>query len=96
MGSVPPDDPPLKVKNVVADYEDKPLNEVIRAALPGKQQKRIDDVVTKLSELDIDCVEDIQFLAETLKTPEHLTRWLQDKSALPAVTCMRVSRFFFE
>lgn len=92
----PPEDPPLTLKNVVADYEDKPLDEVIRAALPGKPQKRIDDVVTKLSELDIDCVEDIQFLAETLKTPANLTSWLEDKSALPSVTCMRISRFFFE
>lgn len=88
---------PLPVlKDIVSEFGDKDLEELIRAALPGKPQKRIDDVVTKLSELDIDCAEDIQFLAETLKAPAKLTAWLEDKSQLPSVTCMRISGFFFK
>lgn len=89
-------EPTPVLKNVVQDYEDQELSVLIKAALPGKPQKRIDAVVTKLAELDIECVEDIQFLAETLKNPHQLTNWLEEKSALPAVTCMRISRFFFE
>lgn len=92
----PEPEPAPVLKDVVSEFEDKPLEDLIRAALPGKPQKRIDDVVTKLADLDIDCVEDIQFLAETLKTPPKLTQWLEDKSQLPSVTCMRISRFFFK
>ena len=99
-GSVPPpispEQPAPVVKDVVSQYQDRPLQDVITAALPGKPQKRILDVVEKLSDLDIDCVDDIQFLAETLKNPDSLTTWLEDKSKLPTVTCMRISRFFFE
>jgi hypothetical protein len=68
----------------------------VKEALPGKPQRKIDDVVAKLEDLDIDCVEDIQFLAENLATPDRLTAWLEEKSKLPSVTCMRVARFFFE
>lgn len=92
----PEPEPTPVLKDVVSDFVDRPLEDVIKAALPGKPAKRIADVVQKLSELDIDCVEDIQFLAETLKAPASLTSWLEERSSLPAVTCMRVSRFFFE
>lgn len=92
----PEPEPAPVLRNVVSEFEDKPLEELIRAALPGKPQKRIDDVVAKLSDLDIDCAEDVQFLAETLKAPAKLTTWLEDKSKLPSVTCMRISGFFFK
>ncbi|CDF33575.1 Serine/threonine protein kinase [Chondrus crispus] len=91
----PAPEPAPVLRDVVAEFGDKDLEDLITAALPGKPQKRIDDVVTKLSELDIDCAEDIQFLAETLREPTNLTTWLEDKSQLPSVTCMRISRFFF-
>eukprot|EP00177_Eucheuma_denticulatum_P003276 GFKZ01005918.1.p1 GENE.GFKZ01005918.1~~GFKZ01005918.1.p1 ORF type:complete len:430 (+),score=74.08 GFKZ01005918.1:464-1753(+) len=92
----PPPEPLPVLRNVVPEFEDKPLEDLIRAALPGKPQRRIDDVVAKLADLDIDCAEDIQFLAETLKAPAKLTQWLEDKSQLPPVTCMRISAFFFK
>lgn len=84
------------LKDVTTEFGARPLDDLIRAALPGKPQKRIEDVVNKLADLDIDCVEDIQFLAETLKNPPVLTKWLEDKSKLPSLTCMRISSFFFE
>lgn len=92
----PEPEPIPVVRDVVAEFEGKELEEVVRAALPGKPQKRIDDVVTKLADLDIDCTEDIQFLAKTFKTPKVLTEWLESNSNLPAVTCMRISGFFFQ
>lgn len=84
------------LKDVVASFGDRPLGDLVKEALPGKPQKKIDDVVNRLEALDIDCVEDIQFLAENLATPEKLTTWLEEKSKLPSVTCMRVAKFFFE
>lgn len=92
----PPAEPAPVLQNIAADFADKPLEELVRAALPGKPQKKIEDVVAKLADLDIDCAEDIQFLAETLKAPSKLTQWLEDKSQLPPVTCMRISGFFFK
>lgn len=94
-GSSTPVEAEPVLRDVVAEFGDKELEDLIRAALPGKPQKRIDDVVSKLSDLDIDCAEDIQFLAETLKAPSKLTEWLEEKSQLPSVTCMRISGFFF-
>lgn len=93
----PPDPAPAPVlRDVVAEFGERPLEDLIRAALPGKPQKKIDDVCAKLSDLDIDCAEDVQFLAETLKAPNKLTEWLEEKSSLPAMTCMRIASFFFQ
>lgn len=94
MGSVGSNAPVLK--DVVGQFGDKELGDLIKEALPGKPQRKIDDVVSKLEDLDIDCVEDIQFLAENLGSPVKLTTWLEEQSKLPSVTCMRVARFFFE
>ena len=102
-GSQPPPPPtpqepePIPVlRDIVDEFKDKELSELVKAALPGKPQSRIDDVVSKLAELDIDCAEDVQFLAKTLKRPDKLTTWLEEKSTLPAVTCMRIAGFFFQ
>lgn len=84
------------LKDVASMFGDRPLTDLVQQALPGKPQKKIDDVVGRLEDLDIDCVEDIQFLAETLATPDKLTGWLEEKSKLPSVTCMRIAKFFFE
>lgn len=92
--SAPPPAPVLK--DVVAQFGDRELSDLIKEALPGKPQRKIDDVVGRLEDLDIDCVEDIQFLAENLASPDRLTAWLEEKSKLPSVTCMRVAKFFFE
>jgi serine/threonine protein kinase len=94
MAAAPP--PPPVVKDVASQFSDRQLNDLVKEALPGKPQKKIDDVVGRLEDLDIDCVDDIQFLAETLATSEKLTAWLEEKSKLPSVTCMRIAKFFFE
>lgn len=92
----PPAEPekPPEQKDV-SEYEDKELSILIRDALPGKPAKRIESVVVKLAELDIECVEDLSFLSSTLKTPTALTAWLEEKSKLPSITCMRIAQFFF-
>jgi serine/threonine protein kinase len=87
---------PQVVKDVASQFTNRQLNDLVKEALPGKPQKKIDDVVGRLEDLDIDCVDDIQFLAETLATSDKLTAWLEEKSKLPSVTCMRISKFFFE
>lgn len=92
----PPPQPEPVLIDHVAEFGDKPLQDLIRAALPGKPEKKIDDVCSKLADLDIDCVEDMHFLAETLKTQGKLMEWLEEKSQLPAMTCMRIARFFFK
>jgi serine/threonine protein kinase len=94
-GSAAPAAAPV-LKKISDTFGDRPLGDLVKEALPGKPQRKIDDVVAKLEDLDIDCVEDIQFLAENLATPDRLTAWLEEKSKLPSVTCMRVARFFFE
>lgn len=93
---VPQPDPAPVLRDLVSQFEDKPLEELIKAALPGKGQTKINDIVSKLAGLDIDCVEDVQFLAETLKSPARLTNWLEDKSSLTSLICMRISALFFQ
>jgi serine/threonine protein kinase len=82
-------------KDIATRYEGRQLNDLIKDVLPGKPQRKLDDVVGRLEDLDIDCVDDLQFLAETLKSTDTLTAWLEDKSKLPSVTCMRIAKFFF-
>jgi serine/threonine protein kinase len=86
---------PPPIKDVAAEFVDRDLNELIMAALPGKPQRKIDEVVARLEDLDIDCVDDIHFLAESLGSPTKFTAWLEDRTKLPPVTCMRVSKLFW-
>ncbi|KAJ8900744.1 hypothetical protein NDN08_000045 [Rhodosorus marinus] len=87
--------PPPKVAVIAPKYEGKDMLDFVRDALPGKPQKKLEDVVAKLSEVDIDCVEDVQAVADTTATPEELRKWLEKESALPAVTSMRITKMFF-
>lgn len=83
-------------KDRIGQFRGRELVDLIKEALPGKPHRKIDDVVTKLEVIDIDCVEDMQCVAEAEGTHENFTAWLEEKSSLPSVTCMRLSRFFFE
>ncbi len=82
----PPEPEPAPEMRDVSEYEDKELAVLVKDALPGKPQKRIDMVVNKLAELDIECCEDLTFLSSTLKHPTALTTWLEEKSKLPSLT----------
>lgn len=95
QATAPPEPAPI-LRNVEEEFGDKPLEDLIKAALPGKPQSKVDDVVSKLSDVDIDCAQDLQFLADTMKSPSKLSEWLEGKSALSSVICMRVAGFFFK
>mmetsp|Transcript_13060 Transcript_13060/g.40224 ORF Transcript_13060/g.40224 Transcript_13060/m.40224 type:complete len:498 (+) Transcript_13060:216-1709(+) len=81
--------------NLTPQYTGKGMIEFIRDALPGKPDRKLEDTVQKLSEIDIDCVEDVQAVAEFMGNPEKFRQWLESESSLPAVTSMRISKMFF-
>lgn len=87
--------PPPAPKKLAAEYEGKDMDVFVRDALPGKPSRKIDEVVKRLEEIDIDCVDDIQCVAETVQTPAKLTKWLEDESKMPSVTAMRITKMFF-
>jgi len=91
-GAPPPPPPP---KNLAPEYKDKNMDIFVRDALPGKPTRKIDEVVRRLEEIDIDCVDDIQCVAETVQTPAKLTQWLEVESKMPSVTAMRITKMFF-
>jgi len=91
-GAPPPPPPP---KNLAPEYKDKDMDIFVRDALPGKPTRKIDEVVRRLEEIDIDCVDDIQCVAETVQTPSKLTQWLEVESKMPSVTAMRITKMFF-
>lgn len=78
-----------------SDFKDVSIATLVKNALPGKKMERIKTVVTTLDSLDIDCCEDLVFLATTLKDPNELAKWLQNKSKLPSLTCMRLAAHLF-
>lgn len=79
----------------MSEYEDKEVRVLIRAALPGKAENKIERVTKELEELDIECAEDLSFLSSTLKTRAAVTRWLEENSKLQSITCMRIAEFLF-
>jgi serine/threonine protein kinase len=94
----PVDSSPVMKNNdtdIAVLYGDRPLSDLVKDALPGKPQKKINDVVARLEEIYVDCFDDVQLLTKTLGFLERLTAWLEDQSKLPSVTCMRLSKFFF-
>jgi serine/threonine protein kinase len=89
-------DPPAPViRDIAAQFEDRDLDDLIVAALPGKALRKIDEVVSRLEDLDIDCVEDLQFLGESLGSSLKFTAWLEERTKLPPLTCMRIANFFW-
>jgi serine/threonine protein kinase len=83
------------LKDIATRYEGRQVNDLIKDVLPGKPRRKLDVVVSRLEDLDIDSVGDLQFLAETLQSTETLTAWLEDQSKLPSLTCMRIVKVFF-
>jgi len=71
------------------------MDTFVRDALPAKRTRRIDEVVRHLQEIDIDCVDDIQCVAETVRTPAVSTKWLPVESKMPSMTAIRTISMFF-
>eukprot|EP00172_Hildenbrandia_rubra_P001046 Plantae.Rhodophyta-Hildenbrandia_rubra.ctg16273.p2 GENE.Plantae.Rhodophyta-Hildenbrandia_rubra.ctg16273~~Plantae.Rhodophyta-Hildenbrandia_rubra.ctg16273.p2 ORF type:complete len:441 (-),score=93.45 Plantae.Rhodophyta-Hildenbrandia_rubra.ctg16273:1980-3302(-) len=92
----PPEEKPPVIVNRVEKYGESPLKDLVKDIMPRKSEVKINKVVDKLEALEIDCADDMQFLAQTMKNPKALTEWLEEKSQLPALTCMKISGFFFE
>lgn len=84
----------MVIVDVVSKYEGKEMMDLVREALPGKSKDKWEQVVKRLEDIDIDCVEDIQAVAETTASPERFRAWLQEKN-LPDVTSMRLAKMFF-
>mmetsp|Transcript_9990 Transcript_9990/g.17992 ORF Transcript_9990/g.17992 Transcript_9990/m.17992 type:complete len:524 (-) Transcript_9990:316-1887(-) len=76
-------------------YRGKDMREFITDALPGKPDKKIDEVVDKLSDVDVDCVDDLQVMVETCDDPDKFQEWLTGKPGLPEVTAVRIRKMFF-
>lgn len=86
---------PLR-ENVVSLFRDRDLGNLVKDALPDKPQRKYEDILWKLEAQGIDCVTDMQALAEDLDTPEKLEAWLEETPKLPSLTSSRLARFFFE
>ena len=82
-------------KDLASQYDGQDLEVFIKDALPGKPQKKIDDVVSRLQDIDIDCVDDMQVVAEMMGTADKLTKWLEENPKIPAITAMRISKMFY-
>lgn len=83
-------------RSMVKEFGEVELEDLVKKALPGKPQRRIDEVMDKLSGLDVDCAQDMQFLAEKMKESAALAQWLEAKSGMSAITCLRVACFFYK
>mmetsp|Transcript_5402 Transcript_5402/g.12995 ORF Transcript_5402/g.12995 Transcript_5402/m.12995 type:complete len:412 (+) Transcript_5402:202-1437(+) len=81
------------VKNVVGVWGEKEFGEFVRAAAPGKPEKKVQEIVEKLSAIDIDCVSDLQAVADEQKTTEGIKAWLEGNS-IPSVTALRLANMF--
>lgn len=79
-----------------AQFHGIELIEFMKLALPGKPLSKIAAVTEKMAELDIDCTEDLLFLAENCASPDSLSSWFEERSDLPSITCMRVGKFLFD
>lgn len=95
-GPPPPEEKPPVLKDRVEQFGEMELKDVVKQIMPKKPDSKINKVVEKLEELDFDCVDDLQFLAENLKSPQAFTEWLEERAKLPGLTCMRIGQFFFE
>lgn len=83
------------LRDLASKYDGQDLDVFVKDALPGKPQKKIDDVVSRLQDIDIDCVDDMQVVAEMMGTADKLTKWLEENPKIPAITAMRVSKMFY-
>lgn len=87
-------EPAMQARDL-SDFDGISIATLVKNALPGKTLERIKTVVTTLDSLDIDCCEDLLFLAGMLKDPNNLATWMETKSKLPNLTCMRLAAYLF-
>mmetsp|Transcript_3186 Transcript_3186/g.6021 ORF Transcript_3186/g.6021 Transcript_3186/m.6021 type:complete len:533 (-) Transcript_3186:449-2047(-) len=71
------------------------LEDLLQHCLTGKPSPKIDEVAAKLRGIDIDCMEDIQALVETVQYPEEIQHWLMTKGEISYVSSIRICRAFF-
>lgn len=86
---------PVVIQNLEATYAGRDVREFVQDALCGKPPHKVGDAVRLLRGNDIDCVGDLQALAETLRCPERMSRWLHSSAGIPEITAMRFARRFF-
>jgi len=84
-----------RAANLTAKYEGRDLEDFVKDALAGKPQRKIDVIVQRLEDIDVDCVDDMQVVADTMGGADKMTKWLVDNPKIPAITAMRIARMFF-
>ena len=77
------------------EYKDKDMKAFITAALPGKPDKKLDEVVEKLSNMDVDCVDDLQVKVEESNTSADFKKWLEEQAGIPDISAARISKMFY-
>lgn len=87
--------PPVIVKDLAATYAGRDVGAFVRDALAGKPAHKVDDTVRRLQGTNIDCVDDLQALAETMRSAERMSGWLHVNTGIPEVTAMRFALPFF-
>mmetsp|Transcript_12544 Transcript_12544/g.31693 ORF Transcript_12544/g.31693 Transcript_12544/m.31693 type:complete len:437 (+) Transcript_12544:48-1358(+) len=81
------------VKDITAEFEGKEMLDFVQAAVGGKTEKKINDIIEKLSDIDIDCVGDLQAIADEQGNPDKIKAWLEGQS-IPSVTALRIANMF--
>eukprot|EP00179_Madagascaria_erythrocladioides_P025354 CAMPEP_0198341168 /NCGR_PEP_ID=MMETSP1450-20131203/46691_1 /TAXON_ID=753684 ORGANISM="Madagascaria erythrocladiodes, Strain CCMP3234" /NCGR_SAMPLE_ID=MMETSP1450 /ASSEMBLY_ACC=CAM_ASM_001115 /LENGTH=495 /DNA_ID=CAMNT_0044046177 /DNA_START=84 /DNA_END=1571 /DNA_ORIENTATION=+ len=82
-------------KDLSAEFKGRTISDFVGEALPGKPDHKIAEVVERLERIDIDCIDDIQTVAEFMEDSVRFREWLEERQ-VPAVTCIRIAKMFFE
>lgn len=80
------------IRKLEATYAGRGVRAFVADAMSGKPRHKVDDMVRLLSDHDIDCVDDLQTLAETMGSAERMSEWLHSHAEIPHITAMRFSR----
>ncbi|KAA8490846.1 CBL-interacting protein kinase 8 [Porphyridium purpureum] len=82
-------------KDLRGEFKNKDMKEFVATALPGKPDKKLDEIVEKLSNIDVDCVDDLQVKVEEVASSAEFKKWLEEQAGIPDISAARISKMFY-
>ena len=84
-----------RLRRDIAQYGEREMAAVVRAAVPGRPKEVVERVVGRLREVDVCAGDDLAVLASLFKGAGRLARWLEEVAKLPTFTAVRLARFLY-
>mmetsp|Transcript_14963 Transcript_14963/g.30412 ORF Transcript_14963/g.30412 Transcript_14963/m.30412 type:complete len:536 (-) Transcript_14963:139-1746(-) len=82
-----------RLRQIQEEYQS--LEELIGAALGPEPELSVSSVTSRLSQIDMDCLEDVAVVAETMGDPDSVKHWFGREARLPGNITASITQLLF-